>query len=353
MDTLRFGIIGLGFMGRTHFARLRQHPHARVVALCDSDERRRSGQWNDKVGNLDDVLADDAATTLDDIAPYSTIADLVADPDVDAVVVALPTRLHADATVAALEAGKHVLCEKPMGLRVGDCDRMIAATESAGRTLMVAQCIRFWPQYELIERMVRAGEIGRVRYANLRRLGSRPTYSSDNWLMDAASSGGALLDLHVHDLDFVQHLLGVPDAIHAHGVIGQPDIIDLVTATWRYADGCYACIEGGWAFTPPWPFEMAITVHGDRGTLEWALSRGPAIRHYNGSDNVREITCEGDAYGREDDYFIECVRTGQPVDRCTPQSTRTSIALAWLERRAIETGRVVPISGRLKAAWER
>jgi predicted dehydrogenase len=351
MRKLRFGICGLGFMGRGHFARLRRQPRAEVVAICDQDERRRGGDWSDVVGNLD--LGQDARgrVSLARIVTYATPGELISDPNVDAVLITLPTALHAEVAVAALHAGKHVLCEKPMALRVGACDRMIRAAQAARRTLMVAQCIRFWPQYETIKRCVDEGRLGTVRFVTLRRLGTPPTYSAGHWLLDGRQSGGALMDLHVHDVDFAQYLLGIPAAIFARGTRGLSGEIDHVMATWNYPNGAYVAIEGGWVLAAPWTFDMEIAVHGERGTLGWALSRGGEVVLRTDGGGTEAIACAGDAWQREHEYFIQCVQTGQPLAKCTPFSSRTSIALAWLERRAIELGRVVRISERLRAAW--
>jgi predicted dehydrogenase len=351
MSRLRFGVCGLGFMGRSHFARLRGHSRAAIVAICDHDARRRSGDWGDELGNLDLGQAAAGRVALDDIAAYATPDELIADPNVEAVLITLPTALHAGVAIAALQAGKHVLCEKPMAMTVGDCDRMIRAAEANGRTLMVAQCIRFWPQYEAIKHCVDEGRIGSVRFVGLRRLGCPPTYSAENWLLDGRQSGGALLDLHVHDVDFAHYLLGIPESVYARGTRGPSGGIDHVTATWAYPDGSYATLEGGWVLAAPWTFDMEISVHGERGTLGWAMSRGSEVVLRTGSDDVEPIPCDGDALRREQDYFIECVVAGRPVEACTPSSSRASIALAWLERRSIETGRVVPLSDRLRRGW--
>ena len=351
MEKLRFGICGLGFMGRTHFARLRTHSQAEIVAVCDQDARRRAGDWRDAVGNLNVGQADGECVSLAGIAAYAAVEELIADPRVDVVLVALPTPLHAGVTVAALAAGKHVLCEKPMAAQVADCDRMVRAARTSGRTLMVAQCIRFWPQYATIKRCVDEGRIGAVRFMTLRRLGSPPTYSAGNWLMNGGQSGGALLDLHVHDVDFAHYALGVPDAIHARGTRGPSGEYDHVVATWGYADGRYVSIEGGWMLAAPWSFEMEIVVHGERGTLAWALSRGGDVLLHSGGERAEPIPSAGDAYRQELDYFVACVQAGQPVERCLPMSSRVSVALSWLERRSIERGRIVPLPARLRTAW--
>jgi predicted dehydrogenase len=334
---LGFGICGLGFMGRQYFAHLREHPYARIAAVCDREAERRRGNWADPIGNIgvrEGELADMTA-----ISTYADWRDLIADEHVDVVAVALPTPMHADVTVQALEAGKHVLCEKPMALTLAECDRMIAAAQRADRTLMIAQCMRFWPQYELIKQRVDAGDIGAVRFVSLRRLASWPGHTAGNWMMDASQSGGALFDLHVHDIDFVQHLLGRPARLAAHGYRGASGGIDHVVATYAYEDGRYALAEGAWVYHTPWPFEMAITVVGETGTLDWSMLRGPEVLLYAGGAQVKKLTApDGTGWTRELDYFVSCVRDGRPVERCLPASSRTNIALTLLEQKSIEQG---------------
>ena len=332
-----FGVCGLGFMGRHYFAHLREHPHARVVAVCDRDAGRRAGDWANGVGNL--YARDGERVDLADVNVYAGWEELVADDRVDVVAVALPTPAHADATVRALEAGKHVLCEKPMALTLADCDRMIAASQQAGKTLMIAQCMRFWPQYELIKQHVDAGDIGAVRFASLRRLASWPGHTAGNWMMDGSQSGGALFDLHVHDIDFVQYLLGWPASLSAQGCRASSGGIDHVIATYAYEDGRYAQAEGAWIYTPPWPFEMAITVVGETGTLDWSMLRGPEVLLYAGGKQAEKfVGPDENGWTRELDYFVSCLRDGRAVDRCLPASSRANIALALLERESIEQG---------------
>lgn len=349
MDKIRFGICGLGFMGQSHFWRLIRQEHATVTAICDRDAGRRAGQWG-RSGNLD-LGTPTEPPPLEGITAYGDLQGLLRDEHVDAVLIALPTALHAETAIHALDAGKHVLCEKPMAYRPGECNLMIAAAERNQRQLMIAHCLRFWPQYDTIKQLVEEGRIGRVRYATFRRLASPPLYTQGNWLMDELQSGGALLDLHIHDIDYAQYLLGLPATITAQGLRGPGGRIDHVVATYGFEDGRYATIEGGWAMQTPWPFEMALTVHGDAGTLDWSSARGAEVRLYTGSGAAESLACPGDALVNEQAYFVEAVRTGQSPERCPPSASRTSVFLAWLERRAIESGKPVPVSERLKDAW--
>lgn len=351
MSTLRFGICGLGFMGREHLRRLHDHPRARVIAVCDADSARCAGNWGGP-GNLDYGKGLDGKTLLEGVRTYEMPQELIADADVDVVLVALPTVLHTSVTIAAVEAGKHVLVEKPMALNVADCNRMISAAETANRVLMVAQCIRFWPQYVKIKELLAAGNIGAPRAVHLRRLGSPPSHSANNWMLRGPESGGAFLDLHVHDVDFAHHLLGLPDGVYARGRHGVSGEVDHIVATYSYADGRYAVIEGGWLSASGWPFEMSILVQGERGVLEWSLGRGPEVILYRTAGEPERITCAGDALQNQVDYFVDCVLGGQPVAQCAPRSTRHSVALAWLEHRSIEIGKVVSLTERLKQSWD-
>ncbi len=339
---LSFGICGFGFMGRTYFAHLSNHPRARVAAVCSKDNIKRADQEGE-VGNL--PTAGDKALSLEGVNVYEDVDDLIADESVDVIAITLPTPMHADITVQALESGRHVICEKPMALRLRDCDRMIHTAEKAGRTLMIAQCVRFWPQYERIKQIVDDGGVGDVKVLTLRRMSEPPGHSVGNWLLDHKLSGGAILDMHVHDIDYARCLLGVPDNIHARGHVGPSGGIDQVTATWGYTDGRYVIVEGGWLYRAPWPFEMQILVQGSTGTLDWSMVRGPKILHYASGPAPLEIEVDNDADGwqRELDYFIECIIEGKPVERCLPDTSRINIALAHLERRAVRTGRVLSV----------
>lgn len=350
MQQLRFGICGFGFIGQTHFSRIHAHPDATVVAICDRDPSHRNASPGAAAGNLD-LAGDPAAAPVADYRRYADTAELLADAEVDAVVVALPTRLHAPVAIAALAAGKHVLSEKPMAFRVHECTQMIDAAASAGRILMTAHCLRFWPQYERVRELVSSGSLGRVHYVGLRRTASPPTYSTGNWLLDADQSGGALLDLHIHDVDYAHSLLGVPRKIAAAGRIDPPGGLNHVVANWTYDDGRYAAIEGGWTRTPNVPFEMALVVHAERGTLSWSSLHGDDVLLYGDSAKPERVTATGDAFESQLGYFISCVRTGAAPDRCSPAATRASLGLAWLGRRSVELGRTVEVSDKLRAAW--
>ena len=149
---VKIGIAGLGFMGATHLNAYSKIPDVKIAAVYSNNERALSGDLTQIGGNLNrnygvhDFFA---------VRKYREWRDLIEDPRVDAIDICLPTDLHASVAIAALEADKHVLCEKPMALSAEDCDRMIAAAEKRNRVLMIGQVLRFWPEYRYLEHFVK------------------------------------------------------------------------------------------------------------------------------------------------------------------------------------------------------
>src|SRR5438270_13937750 len=138
------GIVGLGFMGATHLTSWMNLPDIRVKAVAARNAQARSGDFSKVGGNLGHALP---SVDLSNVSQYGEWRDLVADPDIDAVDICLPTDLHEGVTAAALATGKHVLCEKPMALTAEQCEAMLSGARSADRVLMIGHVLRFWPAY--------------------------------------------------------------------------------------------------------------------------------------------------------------------------------------------------------------
>ncbi|MBI4530521.1 MAG: Gfo/Idh/MocA family oxidoreductase, partial [Candidatus Latescibacteria bacterium] len=168
---VRIGILGIGFMGTTHFKAIGELGTAKVTAVCTRDKKKREGDWTGIKGNFGDS---GGVHDLTGIHKHTVIDDLINDHDVDLVDICLPSPMHADVAITALRAGKHVLCEKPIALSLKDADRMLDTATQHGKHLMVGQVLRFFPEFALIKHLADAGEYGRIVGAHLKRIISKP-----------------------------------------------------------------------------------------------------------------------------------------------------------------------------------
>ena len=205
---LKVGLIGLGAMGWTHFACWRKCPDARLVAISARDPKKLAGEWSGQEFNLGEQAAE--RVDVSGLAAYAEALDLIADPNVEAVDICTATPQHAPLALAALRAGKHVLCEKPMALTIEDCTAMVESARAADRQLMIAHCLRYWPHYVKAKEMLASGAYGRAIHASLQRVSALPAWSAGGWLSRAGESGGVVLDMHIHDVDVALWWFGEP-----------------------------------------------------------------------------------------------------------------------------------------------
>jgi len=333
---INIGLVGVGAVGRVHLSIYAELENARVVALCDKIPERAKGSEEGIAFNIGTV----AGSTVQARA-YTNYRRFLNDPDIEVVDICLPTDLHSRFAVAALEAGKHVLCEKPMARSVAQCDRMIAAAEASGRALMVAHCIRFWPEYVVLKEMVDSGKYGKVTSAVFRRLSLLPIWSSENWIITPKRSGGALLDLHVHDIDFIAHLFGMPAWVASSGIEDEHGVGEVVTQ-YGYP-GQTVVAEGGWYYPASFPFRMNFVVRMERATAEWDSRGGPLTVYPEGGDALTPDLPPGNGYTREIAYFLDCVSRGSKPEVVTPRDARESVRIALAEARSIRSGRRVTL----------
>ena len=346
---VKVGICGLGFMGRTHFSIYDKLRNAKVVALMDKQPKRRKGEWKDPIGNLPSVWP--KQVNMKGVTSYATPEELIGDPDIDLVDVTMPTDLHAEVVIKALKTGKHVISEKPMALTAKDALKVAAVAAKSKGYYMVAQCIRFWPQYVKIKELVDSKKLGAVRSVALRRLADPPMYSSDGWLMDHKRSGGAAFDLHLHDVDFAVYMLGKPRAVYATGTKGPSKGWDHVEAFWDYGRNKKVTIEGGWSFAKGYPFQMMINVRCEKATIEWGFRGaepspwGNEVMIYHNTGRVQKVKVKA-ATGWDEElaYLINCIEKKQTPKVAAAKSSALSVAMVEAEVKSIETGKVIKIA---------
>ena len=336
---MRIGVIGLGFMGSTHLEAYRQVRGFELAAVSSSSEKKRAGDLSAVGGNLG---RGGGVVDFGSAKRYSLAGDLIEDPAVQAVDICTPTDLHKPLALRALGAGKHVLVEKPMALSGEDCDEMVRAAREAGQTLMVAQVLRFFPEYAAARSMIRSGEIGRVRAATFRRRCAAPAWG--RWLKDRARSGGGALDLLIHDFDFCQHLLGKPRTISAVGCEDLEAGIDFVEARLDYGDSVPVLISGGWHHPESFPFSMEFTIVCDGGTLDYS-SEKPGLRLHNSAGQAANVELpECDGFVAELQAFVDACHCGEPPALCRPEDSAESVRMALaMNRSRSRSGAAVPV----------
>ncbi len=331
----RIGIIGLGFMGRTHYEAYQKIPEASVVRVADKDPRRAAGDLSGGWGNLG--TGGITQLPMEQIRGTTDFRELIHDPQVDVVDICVPTPGHVDLALEALRAGKHVMCEKPLALSSTDARKIADAAAAARGFFMPAMCVRFWPQWHWLKLAVEEGRYGTVRSAVFRRLGSMPA----GWFKEGKLSGGAIHDLHVHDVDFICHLFGTPTGVYSRGYTKTSGEIDHILTHYLFDSGILVSAEGGWCLADGYPFAMKYTVNFENATADYDSSRSdaPLLVYQQGKTQTIE-TAKGDGFEAELRYFVECVRTGARPRRMTAEDAVIGLRVIEAEKKSVATGQV-------------
>lgn len=338
---VRIGIAGIGFMGVTHFKAYQQVPGARVDAIFTRDEKKLAGDWRNVRGNFGDAGGEQDLTG---VRCYAELDRLISDPEIDLLDVCLPSHLHPDVAIRALEAGKHVLVEKPIALTVEEADRMLAAAERAGRLLMVAQVLRFWPEFALLRDLVDSGEYGSLLAAHFKRVISRPDWSGDDWFADPRKTGGAVVDLHIHDTDFVQYLFGTPAAVTSRGLVAGDGQVSYLVTEYEYP-GRSLCVSAhsGAIAQPAVPFEHGYDVYFERATLRHNSATNPKVDCFTGSEHRELQPRIADAFAEQLRTAVEGAVTGTLPGALAGRSARNSLAIVLAEATSAQRGERVAI----------
>lgn len=329
---IRLGLLGSGFMGKTHAQAWLKLENAKVVVVA--------GLPFDSAAELAASLHSEATTSLDEV---------IARADVDAIDVRLPTYMHEEFVLKGLNAGKHVLCEKPLTLSLDSADRIFEAAEMAGKILMVAQVVRFWPQYRAAYEIVRGGELGQLLTVRASRTSRRPNWG--RWFNNPEMSGGALFDLHIHDLDYVVSLLGRPQSVHALGVKSCFGSWDYISTHLDFSC-CKAEVEASCLMPDSYPFTMELRLFLERGLLEYNFRVAGNIESRNSSESRLTLwkadgsvlfpaVRQTDGYLAEIQHFVDCIVAGKQSEWAPNSEVRLVLQIICAIKQLLETGALV------------
>jgi len=255
---VRFGLIGCGAIAKFHAKSIGEIEGAELVAAFDPYKP-----------GLDKFVAEYG------VKGYDTLEAMLADPGVDAVSICTPSGLHTSQAVAAMKAGKHVVCEKPMSLTLAEADELIACEKETGMKVCIISQYRFAASTQEVKRAIDAGAFGRITHASLsmRYFRSHDYYNSGAWrATKAMDGGGALMNQGIHGVDVFRYLMGPVKTIN--GVArcltrtknGQPlEVEDAAAAVLEFENGALGIIEGSTTCFPGYP--RRIVISGDKGSV--------------------------------------------------------------------------------------
>jgi len=281
---------------------------------------------------------------LSAIKRYDRLDSLLADPEVDLVDVCNPTHLHAETAIRALEAGKHVLVEKAIALNPEDAEAMVRAAAKAGKLLMVAHVLPFFPEFAYAAETVRDGRWGRVLGGHFKRVISRPDWSAD--IGDAAKTGGPAVDLHIHDTHFIGLICGMPKQVFSCGILDN-GVVQYLTTQYLYGPGgpALSCSSGALAQKGR-PFVHGYEIYLERATLVYesgtcpltVLTADGAIEQpkLDGTDPTTAFTAELQA-------AVDAVRAGRAPDLLSGRLAREALVLCHKECQSVKSGEAVAV----------
>ncbi len=346
-NKIKVGIIGLGFMGTTHFQIHQQLGKSEIIAASDVDEKKTRGDWNSVVGNIGDM---DYSKPVDmsGIKTYTDGIELIANPEIELVDICVPTYLHEKFALAALRAGKHVFCEKPIGRTLKEAIRITEEAEKSKKLFSNGLCVRYWPEYRHAFELYSSGKLGRVISAVFKRVSpSIHGNAWEDWFMKEELSGSALLDLHLHDTDLVRYFFGRPVSVTSFGVKGfrSDNGIDHIVTNYDFGNDTLIMTEGGWDPAKTTPFEMSFQIVCEKGTIRFS-ELGYKVMYEDGKIEEPKPALDNLPTGWhvEIDYFLSSILNGTKPDKyLSTAEMRDSMAVVEAEELSIKENRSVKI----------
>jgi len=348
---IRIGIIGLGFMGYTHYTGAQKLRGGQVAAIATRSEQKRAGDWTSIQGNFGPR---GGQVDLSGVATYSDYRDLLADPNVDLVDICLPTDQHETVVLESIAAGKATLVEKPIAIDPDAAARMVGAAEEAGVPLMVAHVLPFMPEFKFAADAIASGEYGKLRAAHFRRVIAPPDWSQD--MSDFKKLGGWGIDLHIHDNHFIGLACGVPSKVFASGIL-QEGFVNHVHSQYLYDDRpdvAVSCVSGGIA-APGYAFGHGYEIYLEKATLmfdfatlggEPTLNRPVTLMDESGSVETPSLA-GGDewcaAFTAELQAAVDGLEKGAVPEILSAKLARDALDLCYAEAKSIQTHQPVEV----------
>lgn len=332
MKKLNVAVLGLGTMGKVHAEAWTRIPNAELVGVSALDR--------EKTERLAKQYGAEA---------YADLTELLDQEEIDVVDICLPTYLHEEYVTKVAQAGKHVICEKPLGLHKDQAENIIKVCEENNVQLFVAQVVRFFPEYAQAHHEVKSGKVGRPGVVRLTRGGPFPR-AWHNWYADESKSGGMILDLMIHDFDWLRWTFGEVKRVMARRVLQEnnSDSLQYALVTLRMTDGTIAHVEGSWMHTS---FRTTYEITGDKGMISYdSREAAPLVVSVRDNDSssgsggvaVPESPLSKGPYERELEHFADCLLTGKaPI--VTPYDAMKAVEISRAAIKSANLGEPVEL----------
>lgn len=292
-------LIGAGTMGRVHAEAYSQMKNVNVLGIVDPHVENAQ--------KLAGILKSKAFSSFEEALHVIKQADVID--------ICLPTHLHKEFVLRSANEGKHVICEKPLAGNLNDAGHMIEYCKEKEVRLFVGHVLRFFPEYKQAKQMIESGKAGTVKLARTSRGGKFPEGSA-NWFGNVEQSGGLILDMIIHDFDFLRWCFGEVERVYAKSVTEQGEFnLQYALVTLRFKSGVIAHVEGSWAHEG---FIMKFELSGTTGVIDYDSSQEQPIGFVNRSktaDYLAVAVPEGlmafNPYYLELQHFLSCLKKNE------------------------------------------
>jgi len=323
----KIGLIGAGAIGAVHnscYTVLRRTHDAAVTAIADARPEKLK----------------ELAESWPGAKLYADGRELIEKEDLDAVDICLPTYLHTDLAVYAMEKGRDVFIEKPVCLSIPETELLLETRKKSGARVMVGQVLRFFPEHRFVKDLQISGKYGKLSSLVMQRLNGRFGPGGwDNWFHENSKSGGVIVDLHIHDADFARWLLGEPGGFTLAARKNADGFCEHMFSLFDYGEVLVSA-EAVWDYRGGFPFTSAFRAGFETATVVFDSTQNPALKVFTGDgkaqipdlprhedEDARKLT----GYYDELRYFVEQCQAGKPIEQCTLEDGVKTVKLVLSE----------------------
>jgi UDP-N-acetylglucosamine 3-dehydrogenase len=322
-NTIGVLIIGYGTMGKKHFISYQKIKQVKIVGVVD---------------HISPIF-----TNLEQKVPhFKTIQEAFAQlKQVDVIDICLPTYLHTEYVKIAAQHGKAIICEKPIARTMEEAEEIIQVCKTNNVHLYIGHVVRFFPEYKAAKKMILEERIGDTVHIYMFRNSPYPK-SWNSWYKDDKKSGGLILDLLIHDIDFLQWVYGsiVHVTARSETVRESRKSLDKVDITLNFVQGLTAKVEGSWSHRP---FSTNFTITGTKGKI---IADSSLLKHIVTDEQCSRIlmiekTVGSDPYTEELRHFIDAIRENRASSIITPRQAYDAVRICLAAKESVETGKTI------------